>query len=163
MFKEHENCLSEMTTMLFWMKTVLKERKPCINNESKSDELTINLYSCHDINMNSLIVVIPPSIFRGCSTRKTFWEEKFTVKDIFFCLCTWNIVVIAKLGKKRRLGVVTRFSPGTSQRSLTVWKRRKPHLQSQKKVGKIKKGVRNRFGFQEQSKVTKIKRQGMPS
>ena len=25
MFEEHENCLSEMKTMLFWMKTVLKE------------------------------------------------------------------------------------------------------------------------------------------
>ena len=26
------------------------------------------------------LVVTPPSIYHGCSTRKTFWEEKFTGK-----------------------------------------------------------------------------------
>ena len=35
--------------------------------------------------MNFLVVVTPPSIYHGCSTRKTFWEEKFTGKkrDLF--------------------------------------------------------------------------------
>ena len=28
--------------------------------------------------MKFLVVVTPPSIYHGCSTRKTFWEEKFT-------------------------------------------------------------------------------------
>ena len=40
------------------------ERKPCINRESKIDELTIYLYSCNDINMKLLVVVTPPSIFQ---------------------------------------------------------------------------------------------------
>ena len=39
------------------------ERKPCINRESKSDEITIKLYSCHDINTNFLIIVTPLSIY----------------------------------------------------------------------------------------------------
>ena len=39
------------------------ERKPCINREIKSFELTIYLYSCHDINMKFLVVVTPPSIY----------------------------------------------------------------------------------------------------
>ena len=30
--------------------------------------------------MKFLFVVTPPSIYHGCSTRKTFWEEKFTGK-----------------------------------------------------------------------------------
>ena len=30
------------------------------------------------------VVVKPPSIYHGCSTRKTFWEEKFTGKQYFF-------------------------------------------------------------------------------
>ena len=60
------------------------EWKPCINRESKSLELTINLYSCHDINMKFLVVVTPPSIYHGCSTQKTFWEEKFTGKQYLF-------------------------------------------------------------------------------
>ena len=35
--------------------------------------------------MKFLVVVAPLSIYRGCSTRKTFWEEKFTGKkqDLF--------------------------------------------------------------------------------
>ena len=34
--------------------------------------------------MKFLVVVTPPSIYHGCSTQKTFWEEKFTCKDAFF-------------------------------------------------------------------------------
>ena len=35
--------------------------------------------------MKFLVVVTPPSIYHGCPTRKTFWEEKFTGKkqDLF--------------------------------------------------------------------------------
>ena len=35
--------------------------------------------------MKFLVVVAPKSIYHGCSTRKTFWEEKFTGKkqDLF--------------------------------------------------------------------------------
>ena len=60
------------------------EGKPYINRESKSLELTIKLYSCHDINMKLLLVVTSPFICHGCSTRKTFWEEKFTGKEDLF-------------------------------------------------------------------------------
>ena len=34
--------------------------------------------------MKLLVVVTPPSIYHGCSTRKTFWEEKFTGKKYLF-------------------------------------------------------------------------------
>ena len=34
--------------------------------------------------MKFLVVVTSPSIYRGCSTRKTFWEEKFTGKEDLF-------------------------------------------------------------------------------
>ena len=30
------------------------------------------------------LVVTPPSIYHGCSTRKTFWEENFTGKKEYF-------------------------------------------------------------------------------
>ena len=35
--------------------------------------------------MKFIVVVTPPSIYHGCSTWKTFWEEKFTGKkqDLF--------------------------------------------------------------------------------
>ena len=47
------------------------ERKPCINRESKSLDITIKLYSCHDINMNFLVVVTPPSIYHVCFLSST--------------------------------------------------------------------------------------------
>ena len=34
--------------------------------------------------MKFLVVVTPPSIYHGWSTRKTFWEEKFTGKKNLF-------------------------------------------------------------------------------
>ena len=34
--------------------------------------------------MKFLVVVTPPSIYHGCSTRKTFWEEKLTDKKYLF-------------------------------------------------------------------------------
>ena len=34
--------------------------------------------------MKLLAVVTPPSIYHGCSTRKTFWEEKFIGKKNSF-------------------------------------------------------------------------------
>ena len=34
--------------------------------------------------MKFLVFLTPPSIYHGCSTWKTFWEEKFTgKKDLF--------------------------------------------------------------------------------
>ena len=59
------------------------ELKPCTNRESKILDLTINLYSCHNINIKFLVVVTPPSIYHGCSNQKTFWEGKFSGKKIF--------------------------------------------------------------------------------
>ena len=34
--------------------------------------------------MKILAVVTPPSIYHGCSTWKTLWEEKFTSKENLF-------------------------------------------------------------------------------
>ena len=34
--------------------------------------------------MKFLVVVTPPSIYHSCSSRKTFWEEKFTGKEDLF-------------------------------------------------------------------------------
>ena len=34
--------------------------------------------------MKFLVIVTPPSIYHGCSTRKTFWEGKFTGKKSLF-------------------------------------------------------------------------------
>ena len=84
MSEEHENCLFQNEKNIVLNENSV-EVKSCRNIESKRNEITIYLYSCYDINMKLLEVVTPPSIYNGCSTRKTFWEEKFTGKEI--CLC----------------------------------------------------------------------------
>ena len=42
--------------------------------------------------MKLLVVIAPPSIYHGCSTRKKFWEEKFTGnnQDLFVSVNTRN-------------------------------------------------------------------------
>ena len=87
------------------------EKKPCINIESRSFDITTYLYSCHDINMKFLVVVTPPSTYHGYSTWKTFWEEKFTGKKDMFQSLNMKIMAVAKLGNTRRSRVVIRLSP----------------------------------------------------
>ena len=41
-------------------------------------------YTDFMMNMKLLSVVTPPSIYHGCSTRKTFWEGKFIGEEKLF-------------------------------------------------------------------------------
>ena len=54
------------------------------------------------MNMNLLSVVTPPSIYHGCSTQKTFWEEKYKGEEKFtlgeFSAVNMKIVVVLMLG-----------------------------------------------------------------
>ena len=43
------------------------------------------------IEMKHPEFVTPPSIYHGCSTRKTFWEEKITDKEKLFSAVRMNI------------------------------------------------------------------------
>ena len=51
--------------------------------------------------MNFLVVVTPPSIYHGCSTLKTFWEEKFTGKEDFFLSVNMKIFGRHKVRKHK--------------------------------------------------------------
>ena len=81
MFGEHENCL-------FRWKRSCSEWKQCwkktiIYRESKSDELKIKLYSCHDINMKFLVVVTSPSIYQILSDSlvdESVWIFELSIK-----------------------------------------------------------------------------------
>ena len=84
MFEEQEN------------NVVLNENsvdiKPCINRESKSDELKFYLYSCHDINMKFLVVVTPPSIYHFNSSI-IFSVKILAIIMLFFYLLGPNILL----------------------------------------------------------------------
>ena len=53
--------------------------------------------------MNFLVVVTPPSIYYGCSTGKTFWEEKFTGKENLFLT-----VDMQNCGQNTRISLVVK-------------------------------------------------------
>ena len=53
------------------------ERKTCINREIKRNEITIELYSCHNINMKFLAVVTPPSVYHNIYDDPT--DKLFTL------------------------------------------------------------------------------------
>ena len=48
-----------------------------------------------------LSVVTPPSIYHGCSTRKTFWEEKFTGEEELFLAMNMKICGCRNVRKHR--------------------------------------------------------------
>ena len=49
------------------------EGKPCINRESKSNDITIKLYSCSDINIKLLEFVTPPFIYHTILIKKVVY------------------------------------------------------------------------------------------
>ena len=51
------------------------------------------------MNMKLLEVVTPPYIYHGWSTRKTFWEEKFTGEEKF-TLCEFSSVNMKNCGRR---------------------------------------------------------------
>ena len=51
------------------------------------------------MNMKILAVVTPPSIYYGCSTWKTLWEEKFTGEEKF-TLGEFTLVNINNCGRR---------------------------------------------------------------
>ena len=44
-------------------------------------QISLFSYTYVMVNMNLLAVVTPPSIYHGCFTWKTLWEEKFTLDE----------------------------------------------------------------------------------
>ena len=53
--------------------------------------------------MKFLVVVTPPSIHHGCSTRKTFWEENFTGKKYLFQFVNMKTCVRCKVRKHKEI------------------------------------------------------------
>ena len=53
--------------------------------------------------MKFLVVVTPPSIYYGCSTRKTFWEEKLKDKKYLFQSVNRNTCGCRKVRKHKEI------------------------------------------------------------
>ena len=82
MFGEHESCLFQNENNVVLNENSV-EGKSCIIEKVRALRSQFS-YTVIMMNMNLLEVVTPPSIYNGCSTRKNFWEEKFTGEEKFF-------------------------------------------------------------------------------
>ena len=115
--------------------------------------------------MKFLEVVTPPSIYHGCSTRKMFWEEKFTCKKNFFQSVNMRNCGPRKVRKHNEIkGSDKIFTLNASSKFDSLNKMKTISFRVKRKIGEIRKWVGNRSGSQDQSKVQKnTKRQSMPS
>ena len=73
--------------------------------------------------MKFLAVVKPPSIYHGCSTGKTLWEEKFTGKENLFLSMNMKNCGRRKFRKHKDIKGSDKYVTLTSHQSLTVWTR----------------------------------------
>ena len=82
--------------------------------------------------MKFLVVVAPPSIYHGCSTRKTFWEGKFTGKKDFFQSVNMKICGRRKASKHKEINGSVKIVTLNVSAKFESLNKMKPHLQSQK-------------------------------
>ena len=116
------------------------------------------------INMKLLEVVTPPSIYYGCSTWKTFWEEKFTSEEKLFSAVNMNNCGGRNVRKHKDIKGSDKYvTLDISLKFDSLDNKKITSSKSKGKFGNIRKGVDYLSGFQGQSKAAKIKRQGIPS
>ena len=108
------------------------------------------------MNMNLLVVVTPPSIYRGCSTQKMFLEEKFTLGEFtagnmkkFGRLDIRKHIVIKGSYKYVRLDVSLKF--------YSMDKMRITSSESKHNFGRSGKGLITSLGIKAKSRPNKYK------
>ena len=107
------------------------------------------------MNIKLLEVVTPPSIYRGFSNWKTFWEEKFTLDEL--TAGNMKTVVVAMLGNTKISKVVPSVSTWTYYWNLTIWKRWELNLQNLFFLRGSGKGLINSLGLKAKAGAKKYK------
>ena len=110
--------------------------------------------------MKPLAVVTPPSIYHGCSTRKTFWEEKFTGKENVF------LDVDMKNGGRRNVrkhkeirGRDKYVTLDISSKFESLDKMKITSSESKEKLERSGKGLITSMGFNTKGRPQKYKRE----
>ena len=114
--------------------------------------------------MKFLAVVTPPSIYHGCSTRKMFWEEKFTGKENLF------LDVDVKTFGRRNVRKHKRIKGSDKYVTLDISSKfdslDKMKITSSESKGKLEisgKGLIPSLDFKTKARLHRYKIQGMPS
>ena len=102
------------------------------------------------MNMKLPELVTPPSIYHGCSTRKTFWEEKL--------LSSVNMKNCGRCNVRKHRENKGSYKYVTLDISLKFdsLDKMKITTSESKKIGKNRKGVDYLSGYQGQSNATEI-------
>ena len=120
--------------------------------------------------MKFLVFVTPPPIYHGCSTRKTFWEEKFTGKKDLFESVNMKNCGCRKVRKKKEimgsdkcvtlniydiLNILENFDDLNKMETTSS--------ESKIRIGEISKGLVTALDLKTKARSKNTKRQGMPS
>ena len=109
--------------------------------------------------MKFLVVSTPPSIYHGCSTRKTFWEEKFTGKEDLFQSVNMKNCGRRKVRKHKEIkGSDNIVSLNISAKFDSLNKMKTTSSESKGKLGRSIKGLVNALDFKTKVRSQKYKK-----
>ena len=92
--------------------------------------------------MKFLVVVTPPSIYHGCSTQKTFWEEEFTGKQDLFESVNMKNCGLCKVRKHKEIkGSDNYITLNISEKFDSLNKMETTYSDSKEKLGRTGKGL----------------------
>ena len=99
-------------------------------------------------SMKLLAVVTPPSIYHGCSTWKTFWEEKFTGEKILFSALNMKNCGRHNVRKHKEIKSSDKYvTLDTSLKFDSLDKMKITSSESKEKLERPGKGLINYLGF----------------
>ena len=109
--------------------------------------------------MKFLSVVTSLAIYHGCSTRKTFWEEKFTGKENLFLSVNMKICGRHKVRKQKETrGSDKCVTLDISEMFDSRNKRETTYSESKEKLERSGKGLATALAFKTNVRSTKYKK-----
>ena len=109
------------------------------------------------VNMKLLAVVTPRSIYHGCSTRKTFWEEKFTLGEF----TSVNMKHCGRCNVRKHIGIKGSDKYVTLDISLKIYSLENMKIKSSESkdnLGRPGKGLITYLGLKAKSGPKKCKK-----
>ena len=109
--------------------------------------------------MKFLVVVTPPSIYHGCSYRKTFWEEKFAGKKYLFQSVNMKNCGRLKVSKHKEIkGSDKIVTLNASAKFDSMKNMETTSSESKGKVGRSGKGLVTALAFKTKVRSAKIQK-----
>ena len=114
--------------------------------------------------MKFLVVVTPQSIYHGCSTWKTIWEEKFTGKQDLFQFMNMKNCGRRKVRNHKEIkGSDKCVTLNISKKFDSMKKMETTSSESKGKLGRSGKGLVTALALKTKARSKNKKMQGMPS